>query len=116
MAQGQYCAILTMEWKLNEKHAEIERMEDFIGESIEDKVRRVTTTGEPIEDSAPIIFQERKEGVNKAYDIRADKWDMAQEALDKIAINIREKRKERQMDKPAGNSEVNVPAQKPVNQ
>ena len=34
------------------------------GEYIEEKVRRITENGEPIEDGAPIIYTERKDGVN----------------------------------------------------
>lgn len=51
------------------------------GEYLEEKVRRITETGEPIEDSAPIIYTERKDGVIPAYDIRTDKWDIALEAM-----------------------------------
>ena len=40
------------------------------GEYIEEKVRRITENNEPIEDGAPIIYTERKDGVNPAYNIR----------------------------------------------
>ena len=36
------------------------------GEYIEEKVRRITENNEPIEDGAPIIYTERKDGVNPA--------------------------------------------------
>lgn len=54
------------------------------GEFIEEKVRRITENGEPIEDSAPIIYTERKDGVNPAYDIRTDRWDIALEAMNTV--------------------------------
>ena len=40
------------------------------GEPIEVKVRRLLTAKEPIKDGAPLIFTERKDGVNAAYNIR----------------------------------------------
>lgn len=57
------------------------------GEYIEKKVRRITENGEPIEDGAPIIYTERKEGVNPAYNIRTDRWDIAQSAMDQVGNN-----------------------------
>ena len=30
------------------------------------------------------MYQEAKEGVQPAYDIRADKWDIATDAMDKV--------------------------------
>ena len=41
-------------------------------EYIEEKVRRITENGEPIKDGAPIIYTERKDGVNPAFNIRTD--------------------------------------------
>lgn len=73
------------------------------GERIETKVRRVLNKEEKITDSADIIYQARNEGVNPAYDIRTDKWDIAIAAMDaahngyeqqkaaKIAADLREK-------------------------
>lgn len=53
------------------------------GESIEQKLRRLTITKEPIEvDFTPEIFQERKAGVDPMCDIRTDKFEMAQAACD----------------------------------
>jgi hypothetical protein len=40
------------------------------GESIEDKVRRITENNEPITDGAPIIYTNREDGVLPAYNIR----------------------------------------------
>ena len=45
------------------------------GEYIEEKVRRITENGELIEDGAPIIYTERKDGVNPAYDILYRDWE-----------------------------------------
>lgn len=54
------------------------------GEYIEEKVRRITENGEPIEDGAPVIYTERKDGVNPAYDIRTDRWEIAQNAMEQV--------------------------------
>ena len=57
------------------------------GEYIEEKVRRITENGEPIEDGAPIIYTERKDGVNPAYNIRTDRWEIAQDAMEQVGKN-----------------------------
>jgi hypothetical protein len=54
------------------------------GETIEQKVRRIVNNKEPITDGAPIVYTERKEGVLPQYDIRADRWDIALGAMDKV--------------------------------
>uniref|UniRef100_A0AAU8AYM4 Uncharacterized protein n=1 Tax=Dulem virus 224 TaxID=3145701 RepID=A0AAU8AYM4_9VIRU len=54
------------------------------GESIETKVARITENNEPISDGAPIIYTNREDGVVAAYNIRTDKWDIAQAAMDAI--------------------------------
>ena len=51
------------------------------GESIEQKMRRVTTTNEPIENVSPMIYTERKQGVLPECDIRTDRWEIAQQAM-----------------------------------
>lgn len=55
-----------------------------LGETIEEKVRRVTENNEPITDGAPIIYTNREDGVLPAYNIRTDRWDIAQEAMDAV--------------------------------
>ena len=47
------------------------------GELIEEKVARLTQEKSPINDGAPIIYTERKDGVLPAYDIRTDRWKIA---------------------------------------
>ena len=54
------------------------------GELIEEKVARLTQEKSPINDGAPIIYTERKDGVLPAYNIRTDRFDIALEAMDKI--------------------------------
>lgn len=64
------------------------------GESIEQKMRRVTTTNEPIENVAPLIYTERKDGVLAEYDIRTDRFEVAQSAMDKVTRSKLAKREE----------------------
>lgn len=54
------------------------------GESIENKVRRITENNEPITDGAPIIYTNRDDGVLPAYNIRTDRWEIAQAAMDAV--------------------------------
>lgn len=57
-------------------------VETFEGESIEEKVAKLIENNEPITDGAPIIYTEKKDGVLPQYNIRTDKWDIAQSAMD----------------------------------
>ena len=54
------------------------------GESIEQKVKRITENNEPITDGAPIIYTNREDGVLPSYNIRTDRWDIAQAAMDAV--------------------------------
>ena len=54
------------------------------GESIEKKVQRITENNEPITDGAPIIYTNREDGVLPAYNIRTDRWDIAQAAMEAV--------------------------------
>jgi len=64
------------------------------GETIEQKIRRIVENNEPISDTAPIIYTERKDGVLPAYDIRTDRFDIAIEAMDKVTKTTIAKRDE----------------------
>lgn len=62
------------------------------GQSIEEKMRIVTQTNEPIENIAPMIYTERKQGVLPECDIRTDRWEIAQEAMTAVERSITAKR------------------------
>ena len=62
----------------------IQSVEIQEGETIENKVARITQNKEPITDGAPIIYTEKKDGVLPAYNIRTDRFDIALDAMDKI--------------------------------
>ena len=55
----------------------LDNIELYEGESIEERVRKMTESGEPINDTQPLIYAEKKDGIISAYDIRRDKWDEA---------------------------------------
>lgn len=82
--------------KINYKKTSIEVNQSVEGESIEQKIERVVNNNEPITDGAPIIYTERKEGVQPGYDIRTDRFEVALDAMDKVAATHRGKREERQ--------------------
>ena len=65
------------------------------GEFIEAKVRRILNNKEPIKDGAPLIYQERKEGIRARTNIRTDRFEVAVEASDKIAKSYKARREER---------------------
>ena len=52
------------------------------GEIIEKKIQRIMDEKTPIDDSAPIIYTERKNGINPAHDVRTDRFDLALEAME----------------------------------
>ena len=63
-------------------HTYIGDIESFEGETIEKRVAKLIENNEPITDGAPIIYTEKKDGVLPQYDVRTDKWDIAQSAMD----------------------------------
>lgn len=64
----------------------------YTGETIEGKVRRIMNNKEPINDAAPIIYTERKDGVRPELNIRTDRFDIALDAMDYIAKSNMAKR------------------------
>lgn len=69
--------------------------EYYEAEPIERIVERVTYTNEPIEETAPLIYTERKDGVLPQYDIRTDTADLAIEAMELVTKNHLMKREQR---------------------
>ncbi|QRV61799.1 hypothetical protein [Microvirus sp.] len=65
------------------------------GESLERFIGRMTSTNQPIEATSPIIYTERKDGVLPQYDIRTDRWEIAQATMSAAAKSDRAKREER---------------------
>lgn len=79
-------------YKTDNKIGNFDINESLEGESIEQKVERIVNNKEPITDGAPIIYTERKQGVQPDYDIRTDRWDVANQAMDYVSRSARAKR------------------------
>lgn len=69
--------------KIGKVISDIKREPTDIGESIEEMIRRCTESNEPIEATAPMIYTEEADGVQPQYDIRADRFEIALDAIDK---------------------------------
>lgn len=67
----------------------------YKGETIEMKINRIVNNKEPIKDGAPIIYTDRKNGVQPQYDIRTDRFEIAIEAMDKVTKSHLAKRDHR---------------------
>lgn len=68
---------------------------------------------EPIKDGAPLIYTDRKDGVQPAYDPRTDKWEIAADATTKIAKSFTARREERhKKPEKKENVDVNAPVDK----
>lgn len=70
--------------KATPNNGRLQSVEIYEGESIETKVARITQNKEPITDTAPIIYTEKKDGVLPAYNIRTERFDVAIDAFDKM--------------------------------
>lgn len=70
----------------------IQLNQSYIGETIEEKMRRVMDNKEPIKDGSSPVYTARKDGVLAATNIRTDRMEIAIEAMDKVARNRAAKR------------------------
>lgn len=59
-------------------------VEEFEGETIETKCARIMLANEPISETVPLIFTEKKDGILPQYDIRTDRFEIANEAMDAV--------------------------------
>ena len=72
--------------------------------TIEQKIEKIMNAKEPIEETAPIIYTERKHGVKPEHNIRTDRFEVALEAMDKVSASHQAKRQQR-IKESAGESE-----------
>lgn len=54
------------------------------GVSLENRLEKMLANGEMIKGEAPLIYTGKKEGVQPAYNIRSDRFDIAIDGMDKI--------------------------------
>ena len=76
-------------------------------ETLEQKIEKIVNSKEPIDETAPIIYTERKKGVQPEYNIRTDRFEIALEAMDKVSSSHKAQREER--IKEAANENKNEP-------
>ena len=74
----------------------------YEGEMIENKVKRIMTNNEPIEDTAPLLYTAKSDGVINETNIRNDKWEQMTESREK-GVLIRMRRQEEINKKTTGN-------------
>lgn len=67
----------------------------ILGESIEDKMERIINNKEGIKDGAPLIYTERKDGIQAGYNIRTDRFEVALDAMNTIDKSNKAKREEK---------------------
>ena len=54
------------------------------GETLIKKIQRILDENEPLTDGAPMIYTPKQAGVRDDCNIRADKWVIAMEAMDRV--------------------------------
>lgn len=54
------------------------------GETLIKKCQRILDEGEPLTDGAPMIYTPKQAGVRDDCNIRADKWAIAMDAMDRV--------------------------------
>ena len=67
----------------------------YEAQTIEQKIEKIMSSKEPIDETAPIIYTERKKGVQPEYNIRTDRFEIALEAMDKVSSSHKAQREER---------------------
>lgn len=75
----------------NSNNGTIIHNDSYEGETIEQKVERFVNGNEPITDSAPLIYTERKDGVKPEYNIRTDRFEIGLDAMDYVTRSERAK-------------------------
>lgn len=64
----------------------------YNGQSVERYIEQAEASKQPITGDAPIIYTARKDGVMAEYNIRTDRWETAQRAMDKVSKSYQAKR------------------------
>lgn len=90
---------------INKYKGKLEVNQCVEGETLETKIERILNNNEPITDSAPQIYTDRKDGVLPEYNIRTDRFEIAIEAMDKVNKTYRAKRQELILEREKGSAE-----------
>lgn len=91
-------------------------MEAYEGKTIEQRCREMVESNEPIKDTSPLIYTPKEKGVRPEYNVRADKWDIALEAMsavnkEKIAKGKQPQGEKKEEETPKGAPEPNQAGQ-----
>lgn len=78
--------------KINYSETQLEVNQSTEGETLEMKIERILSNKEPIKDGAPLIYTDRKDGVQAGYNIKTDRWEVAIDAMDKVAKEVAARR------------------------
>lgn len=70
--------------RIRPKNKGIFSVQEYEGEFIETKCARIINDNQPISDGAPLIYTEKKDGIRPEFNIRTDKWEIAQNAMDAV--------------------------------
>jgi len=70
-------------------------IKSYNGETIEEKVFRITVNKEPIKDGAPLIYVDKDSGVQAGFNIRTDRFEVAVEAMNKVTKSHLAKREQK---------------------
>lgn len=73
----------------------ITRNTAYPAEPLERKIAKMLDNKEPIDSIAPMIYTERKMGVQPQYNIRTDRWEVAREAMGKVSKTMIAKAEEK---------------------
>lgn len=60
------------------------QLEPYEAKTIEKTVAVMIENKEQIKADSPMVYTEKKDGVLPQYNIRADKWEIAQKAMDRV--------------------------------
>lgn len=71
-----------MKKRTNKERTSIRQNTSYPAVPMERKIADMITNKEPIVSDSPTIYTEKKDGVGAAYDIRTDRFEIAQNAME----------------------------------
>ena len=84
------------------------------GQSLEEFLRKAMAGKEPIQATAKITYNDRKDGVLPQHDIRTDRWDLAMMQTDKIHASEAARRHGQDFPEPVEIAAAAVKGEHPV--
>ena len=78
------------------RSSSIVKNDSMEGSTIEQKIERLINNQETIKDGAPLIYTEKSQGILPAYNIRADRFEIALEGVTNVQKSQQAKREEKE--------------------